>query len=64
MVLPSLFEEQVEHDAMAARRHAWLGHEFGEATGGYFPALDDYNTGPDEYIDSLIAGQAAAAGSR
>lgn len=52
VVLPSLFEEQIEHDAMAVH----LGLErgagaFGEAPGGYLPELIDYRTGPGEYLD-------------
>jgi dihydroorotate dehydrogenase (fumarate) len=51
VVLPSLFEEQVEHEAMAFH----LGMEFGagsyaEAAGGYLPEMDDYNAGPDDYL--------------
>ncbi len=54
VVLPSLFEEQLEHDAM----NVDLGLEYGagfqpEAATGYFPELDDYNTGPDEYLDLI-----------
>lgn len=51
VVLPSLFEEQIEHDEMQAamlRDHG--AGAFAEATGGYFPELDDYNTGPDAYL--------------
>ncbi len=50
VVLPSLFEEQLEHDAMAV--HDMLethADSFGEAT-SFFPELDDYNTGPDRYL--------------
>jgi dihydroorotate dehydrogenase (fumarate) len=55
VVLPSLFEEQVEHDALAVHQ----GLEFGagynaEAPEGYFPELDDYNAGPDDYLE-LVA---------
>ncbi|HSJ34706.1 MAG TPA: dihydroorotate dehydrogenase-like protein [Acidimicrobiia bacterium] len=55
VVLPSLFEEQVEHDALAIHH----GLEFGagynaEAPEGYFPELDDYNSGPDDYLE-LVA---------
>lgn len=51
VVLPSLFEEQVEHDAMAVHHGLEFGAGFfAEAPDGYFPELDDYNTGPDEYL--------------
>ncbi|MDH4363494.1 MAG: dihydroorotate dehydrogenase-like protein, partial [Acidimicrobiia bacterium] len=55
VVLPSLFEEQVEHSEMLLDGTLVLGHEFGEATDGYFPALDGYNTGAEEYVDLLVA---------
>ena len=59
VVLPSLFEEQVEHEAMAV--HEAL--EFGaanspEATEGYFPEMDRYNTGPERYLDLVRTAKA------
>ena len=49
-VMPSLFEEQIEHDEMAINRFYEHGAEsFPEAL-SYFPELDDYNTGPDAYL--------------
>lgn len=51
VVLPSLFEEQVEHDVMAVHAGITFGAgAFAEAAGGYFPDMGDYNTGPDEYL--------------
>lgn len=53
VVLPSLFEEQVVHDAVDLHATLEIGAEvFGEAT-GYFPELDDYNTGADRYLTLL-----------
>lgn len=52
VVLPSLFEEQVEHEAMLITPD-YLDETNPEAFDGYFPALDDYNAGPDAYIDLL-----------
>ena len=52
-VLPSLFEEQIEHEAMDIHElleHAT--HSFGEAE-TWFPELDGYNTGPDAYLDHI-----------
>jgi dihydroorotate dehydrogenase (fumarate) len=52
-VLPSLFEEQIEHEAMDIHElleHAT--HSFGEAE-TWFPELDAYNTGPDAYLDHI-----------
>ncbi len=59
VVLPSLFEEQVEHDIMAVQAGLEYGAgAFAEAADGYFPDLTDYNTGPDEYLN--LARRAAA----
>jgi dihydroorotate dehydrogenase (fumarate) len=59
VVLPSLFEEQIEHEAMAVH----FGIEFGagsfaEAAGGYLPEMTSYNTGPAHYIDLVRAAKA------
>jgi dihydroorotate dehydrogenase (fumarate) len=50
VVLPSLFEEQIEHDQMAV-------HDFYERTSEafpeaitFFPEVEDYNAGPDTYL--------------
>lgn len=52
LVLPSLFEEQIEHDAMAVHYSIEMGADgFGESAQGFFPQLDDYNTGPEDYLD-------------
>ncbi len=59
VVLPSLFEEQIEHEAMAIHQGLEFGAgAFGEAPDGYLPELDDYNTGPDHYIETLCAAKA------
>ena len=55
VVLPSLFEEQIEHDDLLYHHTSDLGTGTNiEAGDGYFPALDSYNTGVDEYLDLLI----------
>ncbi len=60
VVLPSLFEEQIEHDSIEIARLAEFGAEaFAEAITGYFPELDDYNTGSDEYLVHLEEAQRA-----
>jgi dihydroorotate dehydrogenase (fumarate) len=54
VVLPSLFEEQIEHDELQIAGLRDYGAEgFAEAAGGYFPELDDYNVGPDAYLDKI-----------
>ena len=54
VVLPSLFEEQIEHDEMAVHMALESGADgFAETPSGYFPELDDYNTGPRGYLDLI-----------
>jgi dihydroorotate dehydrogenase (fumarate) len=51
VVLPSLYEEQIEHEAMAM--HHALEYASGlspEATGGYFPEPPAYESGPDAHL--------------
>jgi dihydroorotate dehydrogenase (fumarate) len=53
VVLPSLFEEQIEHEQIDL--HDLLEHQthsVGEAL-TWFPELEDYNTGPDRYLEHL-----------
>ena len=59
VVLPSLFEEQVEHEAMAMYHGTeWASGSFAEAIDGYFPEMNDYNTGPDSYLALIRAAKA------
>lgn len=61
VVLPSLFEEQIEHNEMAVHHSIELGAEgFAETPEGFFPQLDDYNTGPKEYLDLIRKAKAEA----
>ena len=54
IVLPSLFEEQIDHDAMAVHLSLEMGADgFAETPEGFFPQLDDYNTGPEDYLDLI-----------
>lgn len=54
VVLPSIFEEQIEHDLAAISGGAEIGAgAFAEAASGYLPVLDSYNTGTDAYIDLI-----------
>jgi dihydroorotate dehydrogenase (fumarate) len=52
-VLPSLFEERIEHDEMAI-------YDLDEATSNrfpeslsFFPEIDDYHTGPETYLKTV-----------
>ncbi len=50
IVLPSLFEEQIEHETSEIDRLFSLHHDsFGEAA-SFFPEVDGYNTGTDAYL--------------
>jgi dihydroorotate dehydrogenase (fumarate) len=54
VVLPSLFEEQIERETTDIDRlFSQYQESFGEAT-SFLPELDDYNTGVDTYL-ALIA---------
>jgi dihydroorotate dehydrogenase (fumarate) len=53
VVLPSLFEEQIEHDQWAIHQmHEYQSESFAESL-DYFPQLDTYNTGPDSYLEKI-----------
>lgn len=59
VVLPSLFEEQVEHEAVELHDTLELGtHSVSEAL-TYFPEMDDYNTGPGRYVEHVAAAKKA-----
>ena len=50
VVLPSLFEEQIEHETREIDRLFSLHQDsFGEAS-SFFPEVDGYNTGTDTYL--------------
>ncbi|NLE39324.1 MAG: dihydroorotate dehydrogenase-like protein [Pirellulaceae bacterium] len=52
-VLPSLFEEQIEHDAVEIAKAEEFGTEsFAEAL-TYFPEQDDYRAGPESYLEYI-----------
>jgi dihydroorotate dehydrogenase (fumarate) len=53
-VLPSIFEEQIEHDEMEVVRMLDFWALASPESADYFPQLDSYNTGPAGYLD-LIA---------
>ncbi|MGZ5305347.1 MAG: dihydroorotate dehydrogenase-like protein [Actinomycetota bacterium] len=55
VVLPSLFEEQIEHEEMQIHGALEAGADsFAEAL-SYLPAFEDYNTGSDAYLRHLEA---------
>lgn len=50
VVLPSLFEEQIEHEEMAAHNLMLSGVEISPEARSFFPEMQNYNTGPDNYL--------------
>ena len=54
VVLPSLFEEQIEHEEMSTHNLMLYGAELSPEARGFFPEQQHYNTGPDRYL-KLIA---------
>jgi len=60
-VLPSLFEEQIEHDETEMNKAREFGTEsFAEAL-TYFPDWEDYRTGPEQYLETIANAKKALA---
>ncbi len=58
-VLPSLFEEQIEHEELAlARLYDYQAESFAESL-SHFPEYQDFRTGPSEYLSHLEAAKEA-----
>jgi dihydroorotate dehydrogenase (fumarate) len=53
VVLPSLFEEQLEHDSQQLHQLCELGAETSPEALDYFPPFDEYNRGPTESLKHL-----------
>ena len=59
VVLPSIFEEQIVHDALAVADVSDFGADFSpEFFGGQLPAMEAYNTGSDSYLDTFVRAKA------
>jgi len=59
VVLESLFEEQIVGESAALDHYLSFGTEsYAEAT-SYFPAMDDYDKGPEEYLEHVRKAKAA-----
>jgi dihydroorotate dehydrogenase (fumarate) len=59
IVLPSLFEEQIEHEEMAIHRFYERGTESSAEAIDYFPELDDHSSTSELYLDHVAACKAA-----
>ncbi|MDH3871832.1 MAG: dihydroorotate dehydrogenase-like protein, partial [Gammaproteobacteria bacterium] len=53
VVMFSLFEEQIKHESAAIEHLITSGAESYAESLSYFPGYDDYDTGPDEYLNLL-----------
>jgi dihydroorotate dehydrogenase (fumarate) len=53
VVLPSLFEEQIEHEEMATHQLMMYGAELSPEAQGFFPEMESFGTGPDKYIQLI-----------
>ncbi len=52
VVLPSLFEEQIEHEEMATHNLMLYGAELSPEAQGFFPEMQ-YSTGPEKYLQLI-----------
>ncbi|MEN8114334.1 MAG: dihydroorotate dehydrogenase-like protein [Actinomycetota bacterium] len=60
VVLPSVYEEQIEHEAMEMQRLMEQGTgAFAEALAGYFPEFDDYATRTEAYLRQITQAKEA-----
>jgi len=53
VVMYSLFEEQITHDSLAFNYYMERGTERFAESLDYFPDLDRYNVGPDQYLEQI-----------
>jgi dihydroorotate dehydrogenase (fumarate) len=60
-VMPSLFEEQIEHEELEFNRmFEYQAESFAEAL-THFPVLQEYNTGPRDYLSHIEAAKKAVS---
>jgi len=60
-VLPSLFEEQIEHEEVSMSDVQDFGTESFAESLTYFPEPGDYRTGPQAYLESIAAAKRAVS---
>jgi dihydroorotate dehydrogenase (fumarate) len=53
VVMYSLFEEQITHDSLAFNYFMERGTERFAESLDYFPDLERYNVGPDQYLSQI-----------
>ena len=61
VVLPSLFEEQFRHETHELHHHLTHGTESYAESLSFFPDLNEYVTGPEEYLERIREAKAAVS---
>jgi dihydroorotate dehydrogenase (fumarate) len=61
VVMPSLFEEQFRHETHELHHHLTHGTESYAESLSFFPDLNEYVTGPDEYLERIREAKAAVS---
>ena len=61
VVLPSLFEEQIEHEEIATHNLMLSGTELSPEAHGFFPEMQNYKTGPEKYLKMIGEAKQALA---
>ena len=59
IVMYSLFEEQIAHEAAELDHYLFYGTESFAESLTYFPSIVEYNVGPDEYVELLRSAKQA-----
>jgi dihydroorotate dehydrogenase (fumarate) len=60
VVLPSLFEEQLTHEALDLHHLLESSSATGAEALGFLPEVEDYNTGPEHYLELVERAKRAA----
>src|SRR5947207_15021354 len=53
VVLPSLFEEQIDLESQTLQTDLARGADSSAESASYFPKLQNYNLGPDAYLELI-----------
>lgn len=61
IVMYSLFEEQIEHEQKELNHFIAQGTESFQEAMSYFPEAEDYNLGPEEYLQHITGAKGATA---
>ena len=59
VVMYSLFEEQLSHEAQELDHYLMQGTESYQEALSYFPQVEEFNLGPDEYLEHIRIAKAA-----